>query len=166
MINFDDFSLQSFIETIISTFIIFWATIFILRYISSRVFSQTSPEYLLFLLLLASGMYSGISGREPTMWTSIAIGSTLLLSVFLVNKIPWVEKLISGNAIILVENGEINEKAMKRTLIPPDDLDKMAREYGFGSYEFFTTIVLEKSGHLTGIINFEKIEELKKHKKK
>ncbi len=40
--------------TALETFIVFWVTIIILKIVSARVFSQTSPEYLLFLLLLAS----------------------------------------------------------------------------------------------------------------
>lgn len=147
--------------TAVQTFVIFWITIIILRYVSARVFSQNSPEYLLFLLLLASGMYSGITGKNPTIWNSIATGITLLLSVIIINSIEPLEKFITGKPIVLLKDGQINDEAMKRTLIDVDDLNKMAREYGFQSYEAFSTIILEKDGKLTGIINLDNNQKLR-----
>jgi len=143
----------------VQTFIIFWLTIFILKVVSARVFSQNSPEYLLFLLLLASGMYSGISGKNPTIWNSIATGFTLLVSVLIINSYPPLTRFITGKPTVLVKNSQLDGKAMKRTLVSVNDLNEMAREYGFSSYESFTTIILEKNGKLTGIINFDKNEK-------
>lgn len=149
----------------VQTFVIFWVTIFILKIFSARVFSQTSPEYLLFLLLLASGMYSGIAGNEPTIWKSIATGITLLVSVLLINKVPYLQRFITGKPIVLVKDGQINDKEMKRTMVDVEDLNTMAREYGFRSFKAFDTIILEKNGHLTGVINFDNNSKVKLGKK-
>ena len=164
-IMFDFIPWKSMGIAALETFLIFWITIIVLRFVSARVFSQTSPEYLLFLLLLASGMYSGIAGKNPSVWNSFAIGATLLITVVLLNKFHFLKKFITGNPIILMSNGQLNDKEMHRTLIEVDDLNKMAREYGFSSYETFDTIILEKNGQLTGIINLNENEKLRIRKK-
>ncbi len=110
-------------------------------------------------------MYAGISGKNPSIWNSIATGLTLLISVLIVNTIPPLEKFITGKPTVLVKDGQLNSKAMKRTLIDVDDINKMAREYGFQSYEAFTTIILEKDGKLTGIIKLNENEKLRIGKK-
>lgn len=148
-----DINIQTILSTALNTVVIFCTIIFILRVVSARVFSQSSPEYLMFLLLLSSGMYSGITGQqEPSIINSITIGVTLLITVIVINKFRFLRRIMAGKAIILVKKGIVNDDELKGSLIDIDDLNKMAREYGFPSYKSFHTITLEKDGKLTGII--------------
>lgn len=143
------------LDVVIETFLLFWFVIFILRFLSYRTFSQTSPEYLLLLILLGSGLIGGIASRHPNFWTSIIIAITIIGSTVIIQKSEKLRQLIEGKPIILVKNGEIDKKEMSRVLIDLNDLNKMAREHGMPSYEVFDTIILETNGHLTGVLKPE-----------
>ena len=148
-------SWERVLEIVIETFLLFWFIIFALRFLSYRTFSQTSPEYLLLLILLGSGLLGGIASKYPNFWAHVIIGAVIIGSTVIVQKFQILRELIEGKPIILVKNGKINTKEMERVLLEIDDLNKMAREYGVPSYEAFEIIVLETNGHLTGVLKPE-----------
>ncbi|EKE02434.1 MAG: putative membrane protein [uncultured bacterium] len=148
-------SWERVLEIVIETFLLFWFIIFALRFLSYRTFSQTSPEYLLLLILLGSGLLGGIASKYPNFWAHVIIGAVIIGSTVIVQKFQILRELIEGKPIILVKNGKINTKAMERVLLKTDDLNKMARGYGVPSHEAFEIIILETNGHLTGVLKPE-----------
>ncbi len=139
---------------------IYWVTIACIKLIGVHVVGQNGPQYLGFLLLFTTGMSSGLSHQQAGFWGSIATAFALTATIMVVQRIPWLKNWIHGGQVPIMTNGEINSKALRKTLVERREIEKLAHEYGLPSPDVFQQVILENDGRLTAILNPEYRREL------
>ena len=71
-----------------------------------------------------------------------------LLRSGLMLKLPWVSRMISGNPIVIVNNGKLEEKALKRLRLTLDDLMEALRQQNYFDLRDIQYAVAEDAGQL------------------
>ena len=82
-------------------------------------------------------------------------GSCSLFVSFITNKSIIARRLISGVPIVLIENGKISKKQLKKVKIDVNDLLQDAREDGIFDISKVETAVMEVSGKVTFLLKSE-----------
>ena len=123
-----------------------------MRIVGRRTFRGLGPHELILLTLLAKIVSDNIIPKETGMTGNLVAGLTLFGLVWLVNLSPSVRHAIEPEPVTLCEEGMINEAMLKRHMLSERDLERVARDYGRRDWKDFECIVLEKDGHLTGIL--------------
>jgi uncharacterized membrane protein YcaP (DUF421 family) len=84
----------------------------------------------------------------------VASVAALLLTVYIVNRVPFLQKNMQSKALTIMENGRFDHDAMKKHQIGDEELQETARKYGV-RIEAFESLTLEGDGSITGIIKRE-----------
>ena len=75
-------------------------------------------------------MIQPVAGKN--IWTTLAVGGTLVLTLIVMEyaqiKSDRIEKLITGRSKILIENGTLNEKNLKKLRFTVDQLEMKLRQ--------------------------------------
>ena len=140
----------TFLEKIIRPIIIYIFLVFIFRILGNRELAQLNPVDLVVLLLLSNTVQNAIIGDDTSL-TGGVIGAIALLGInysmaFFKFKSPKFEKFIEGSNRVLVENGEINQKALRSELLSREDLNILAHEEGFDSADDIEKCILDTNG--------------------
>jgi uncharacterized membrane protein YcaP (DUF421 family) len=108
-------------------FIIFLSGLAIVRIGDRRSLAQKTAFDAMFIVLLGSMLSRAINGTAP-FFTTIAAGIVLMIIhrmfAFGSFKSHWFGKLIKGQNLVLVRDGEVDWKAMKDGLVSKHDLDE------------------------------------------
>lgn len=138
----------------LQAFVIYWVVLLGMRLIGRRTFAEMGPQEVILLLIISEATDLGVTHGNAGFWGSIASIVALLITVYIVDKIPLIEKPLQGKSVKLMENGEYNQTLLKKHRIQDDDLDKAARKYGV-PLEAFECLILEGDGTITGLIKQE-----------
>ena len=108
-------------------FVIFIAGLVIVRIGDRRSLAEKTAFDAIFIVLVGSMLSRAINGTSP-FFTTIGAGIALMIIhrafAFGAFKSHWFGKLIKGEALTLVRNGEIIRKSMKEALVSEHDLDE------------------------------------------
>lgn len=126
-----DAPLLFLLEIVFRTFIMYAYTVFLLRLLGKREMGQLSILELAIIISFGSAVGDPMIGANiPVIYglitiTSIAIFQTGLER--LINKNKKVEALMEGSPTLLVENGQINIKGLKKDNLSKEDLFRALR---------------------------------------
>jgi uncharacterized membrane protein YcaP (DUF421 family) len=124
-----------------------------LRLAGKRELGQLNPFDLVVLLLLSNTLQNAIIGNEYTVLGGL-VGATVLLVVnwlavrYLYGH-PALDEFLTGRSDVLVRNGRVINKHLRRELITRDELEAAARRQGLESLSDVHTCRLEVGGALT-----------------
>lgn len=124
-----------------------------LRIAGKRELAQLNPFDLIVLLTLSNTVQNSIIGDDNSV-TGGVLGASTLLAVnyfvvrFLYNHERW-ERVIEGNCDVLIENGKVQEKNLKRELLTTAELETAAHRQGFSSLKEVDRAVLEIGGSIS-----------------
>jgi len=136
-------------------FIVFIAGLAIVRIGDRRSLAEKTAFDAIFIVLVGSMLSRAINGTAP-LWTTIGAGVALMIIhrafAFGAFKSHRFGKLIKGNALILVRNGEIDWKEMKHGLVSEHDLEEDLRlDAKTEDISKIQTARLERSGDISFI---------------
>lgn len=137
-------------EKILRPVIIYIALIILLRIIGKRELAQLNPLDLVVILLLSNTVQNGIIGNDTSVVGAIVGAAALLLInssvAFIKYRWPKAESLTEGSPVTLIENGKLNESALRRELMTESDLDIIAHENGFDNANEIDKLILDPNG--------------------
>ena len=140
----------------IRTLILYLALIVAVRLLGKRQIGQMEPTEFVVTMLLANLAtipmedldYPLVYGLGPL---ALVFFGELLLSVLTLKSIK-VRKLFCSKPVILIENGRICEKAMRRNRINLDELTMHLREKGIFDPDTVKFAILETNGQLSTLL--------------
>jgi uncharacterized membrane protein YcaP (DUF421 family) len=143
------------LEKIIRPIVVYAFLVISLRLSGKRELVQLNPFDLVVLLTLSNTVQNAIIGDDNTV-TGGLIGATSLLVInYLVVRFLYdhrkLERLIEGNADVLIDSGKVLSRALKHELITMPQLEAAARKQGFETLGEVQRCVLEPGGTLTFI---------------
>lgn len=137
-----------------------------LRLAGKRELGQLNPFDLVVLLLLSNTLQNAIIGPDDSLAGGI-VGATALLAlnwlvVRYLYRHPAIERLLEGDADVLIDGGKLQHARLERELITRDELEAAARRQGIEGLHAVETCRLEIGGALTFVAK-EPSDEEKRH---
>lgn len=113
------------------------------------------------ILMISTGtiLVQPIAGQGVT-HTIMAVGILVLLVLFLEYlqlKFNAIEKLITGKSKVVIENGKLNIRNIKKVRLTIDQLEMRLRNQGVSRYQDIKTATIEPNG----LLGYELMDEAK-----
>ena len=143
----------SILEKILRPILIYLFLIISLRLAGKRELAQLNPFDLVVLLTLSNTVQNAIIGNDNSVLGGIIGATTLLVVNYVVVRFLYshegLDRLVEGDADLLMENGELKHDRLKKELITVTELEEAAHKQGFASLQEIERAVLEPGGTLT-----------------
>lgn len=146
-------SMTEYLDGFAKTALFFFVILFIIRLLGKREVGEVSVFDLVILLMIADIAVNGIDENDvPVMFYIVCLFTLLLLQkllAFLVMQFPFLRKLFDGKPSVIIYDGKINIKEMRKQNYTIDDLISMTRNQGAMSLSEIRFAILESSGELS-----------------
>jgi uncharacterized membrane protein YcaP (DUF421 family) len=124
-----------------------------LRLAGKRELAQLNPFDLIVLLTLSNTVQNAIIGDDNSVTGGVIGASSLLAINYLVVRFLFrhetLDRLVEGDADVLVENGVVRTDRLEKELITRTELESAARKQGFESLDDVQRAILEPGGSVT-----------------
>ncbi|MCA0971977.1 DUF421 domain-containing protein [Halobacillus litoralis] len=132
---------------------------FILRVAGRKSISQMTLSQTVIMIAIGSLLIQPVAGKN--IWVTFGVGGVLVLTLvvveFLQVKFDFMERLLTGRSTLIIMNGEIQQKEMKRLRFTIDQLEMKCRQQNISSLRDIQTATLEPNGQ----VGFELKEQSK-----
>jgi uncharacterized membrane protein YcaP (DUF421 family) len=134
----------------LQTTLIFFVGTFILRIGGRKSISQMTISQIVVMIGIGSLLIQPITGKGLfiTFLAALLLVLLMILTEYIEMKVDFLETLVSGKAVILVENGKVNIKNLKKQRLTIDRLETRLRQVGVSSIEDVQYATIEVSGEL------------------
>jgi len=96
-------------------------------------------------------------GSNVTLQGGLLAAFTLFIMNFgfkqLIYRVKWFGKFVEGDPVILVSNGKVNDKNLRKALITTDELLEAIHEHGVSSIKDVNLAILEVDGNISILSN-------------
>lgn len=141
------------LEKILRTVIVYCFLLVGLRMAGKRELGQLNPFDLVVLLVLSNTVQNAIIGNDNSLVGGIVSAAALLVLNYAVVRYlflhPKLDRLAEGRAVILVRDGRVLERHLRRELITRAELESAARRQGIDDLSQVRCCRLEIGGALT-----------------
>ena len=140
------------LEKILRPVIVYVFLVVSLRLSGKRELVQLNPFDLVVLLTLSNTVQNAIIGDDNSVTGGLIGAASLLVINYLVVRFLYdhhkLEEFVEGEADVLIENGKVRTKRLKKELITVAQLEAAARKQGFASLAEVSQCILEPGGTL------------------
>jgi uncharacterized membrane protein YcaP (DUF421 family) len=128
---------------------------FLTRIVGRRELSSLEPFDLIMLIVLGDVVQQGITQSDYSVTGLVLAAGTIALMQVFVSYLSYrfrrLQPLLSGEPIVLVENGRVLERNLARERLTRDELLEDARQSEIESIDDVRLAVLETSGQISFI---------------
>jgi uncharacterized membrane protein YcaP (DUF421 family) len=132
---------------------VYFFIILAIRIFGKKELAQLSVIDLVFILLISNSVQNAMVGSN----TSLQGGISAALGLFICNyifkyfmrKSDRLSKIIQGDKILLVHDGEVIQKGMDEAMMSLDELERAIREHGVADISKVNLAILEVDGNIT-----------------
>ena len=125
----------------------------LLRFSGKRQVGQLAPFDLVLLLVLSNAVQNSMNGGDESILGGLILASALVAVNWLMGWLTYrskrIEALVEGRPVILVHNGHVDQRAMRRVQMTLHELNASLRANGCAGPEDVHFAVLENNGHVT-----------------
>jgi uncharacterized membrane protein YcaP (DUF421 family) len=145
----------SLLEIVLRVLLIYLFLLVVMRLFGRKEMGRWTPMEFLGMLLLARTVGPALTGGDSSL-TVAAVAALTLLGVtfffdYLVHRSRRLEQLIEGEPELLIENGRVSERAMKREMLTEQQLVAALRREHVESPEEVSRAYIEPDGRITVI---------------
>jgi uncharacterized membrane protein YcaP (DUF421 family) len=124
-----------------------------IRLFGKKEFAQLSVVDLVFILLISNAVQNAMVGSDSSLSGGLVAAFALFLANFIIKKLefrfPSFRKVIEGEPIVLVYEGNVNEGALAKASIDIEQLQAAIREHGVSDISEVNLAVLEIDGNIS-----------------
>ena len=135
--------------------VVFAFLLLLTRIIGRRELSSLQPFDLILLIILGDAVQQGLTQDDYSLTGSLlAVGTIAVLQVFVSwigYRFPRTRPVLEGTPIIVVEDGELIERNLKRERLDPEEVAEEARLQGIAHLSEVKWAVLETTGKISFI---------------
>lgn len=124
--------------------------VFFLRISGRKSISQMTIAHTIIMISIGSLIVQPIaekSVKKTVIIAGIFILFTIILE-FLQLKLNFMEKIITGKSIIVIDNGNIDEDNLKKLRLTVDQLEMRLRQQGISQIDHIKSATIEPNGQL------------------
>jgi uncharacterized membrane protein YcaP (DUF421 family) len=140
----------SIVEKMVRPLIVYLFLLVGLRLAGKRELAQLNAMDLIVLLTLSNTVQNAIIGPDNSLSGGLIGAATLLGINYIVVRFLFghekIDRLVEGDADVLIENGQVRADRLKKELITPAELEIAAHKQGFASLAEVDRAVLEAGG--------------------
>jgi len=148
-----DFLLKDCLPIVISSVSVYLFIIIAIRLFGKKELSQLSVADLVFILLISNAVQNAMVGNNTTLWGGLVAASALFIVNYLLKqaiyRFPAFGKMIQGEAIMLVYQGQMKIENMYMARISHAELMEAVREHGVASIDEVDLAILEVDGNIS-----------------
>ena len=127
-----------------------------LRLTGKRQTGQYAPFDLVLLLILSNAVQNSMNAGDNSLVGGLISAATLIgchvALAQLTFRFAWMERLIDGTPQVLVQQGEVNTKLMRKELLSTDDLEAALRASGCLHLHDVERATIETNGQITVVL--------------
>jgi uncharacterized membrane protein YcaP (DUF421 family) len=148
------------IEIVLRGSVMYLALFILLRVILKRQSGTLGITDLLLITLLADASQNGMAGSYKSLPNGIVLVATIIFWDFALDwlsyKSPGFQRLIEPPPLLLVKNGQLLRRNMRKELITEEDLMMQLREQGISEISKVKEAHIESDGHISVVESDEK----------
>jgi uncharacterized membrane protein YcaP (DUF421 family) len=134
---------------------VYFLILVVTRAVGRRELGQLEPMDFILLIVIGDLVQQGVTQSDESITGTLIVISTLsALTVgtsYLSFKFRRLRPLLEGDPIVLIADGQVNERALHRQRITDDELKAEARQQSIGSLDDVRYAILESSGKISFI---------------
>jgi len=142
-------------DLVLRAVVVFFAIFFVTRIIGRRELSTMEPFDLILLIITGDLMQQAVTQSDYSLTGGLTVLATIALLTVALSyvsfKVPKLRPVLDGEPLVLVQDGEIIERNLRRERITVDELLAEARQQQIGSIDEIRFAVLETSGRISVI---------------
>jgi len=146
------------LDWIWKTVIIIAAGLLLLRIGGRRSIAHMTAPHTVIMIMIGTLLIHPVKNKG--LWTTIAIGILLILALIIIEfielKFIRFESIVSGKAISVIENGEINVNNLKKLRLTREKVESLLRQEGVTTVSDVQYATLEINGKLGYMLKKEK----------
>jgi uncharacterized membrane protein YcaP (DUF421 family) len=135
--------------------IVFFVIFLITRVVGRRELSTMEPFDLILLVVTGDLVQQGVTQSDYSLTGAVTVIATIALLTVLLSylsfKVPRLRPVIDGEPLVLVQDGSVIERNLRRERITRDELLAEARQQQIASLDEVRFAVLETSGAISFI---------------
>jgi uncharacterized membrane protein YcaP (DUF421 family) len=143
----------SILEKVVRTIVVYVFLVGGLRLAGKRELAQLNPFDLVVLLTLSNALQNAIIGNDNSLVGGLIGAATLLALNHLVVRFLYdhekIDRVIEGDADVLIDGGRVRNKRLKKELITLAALEAAAHRQGFASLKDVDRAILETGGTIS-----------------
>jgi uncharacterized membrane protein YcaP (DUF421 family) len=143
------------VDLVARAIIVFFAIFLVTRVVGRRELSTMEPFDLILLIVTGDLVQQGITQSDYSLTGAITVIATIALLVVTLSyvsfKVPRLRPLLDGEPLVLVHDGEVIERNLRRERITLGELRAAARLEQIGSLDQVRFAVLETNGAISFI---------------
>jgi uncharacterized membrane protein YcaP (DUF421 family) len=136
---------------------IYFFIILAIRIFGKKELAQLSVIDLVFILLISNSVQNAMVGSDTSLQGGIAAALGLFICnyifKFFMRKSDRFSRIIQGDKILLIHDGEIEKKGMDAAMMSFDELERAVREHGVASIDKVDLAILEVDGNISILSN-------------
>lgn len=141
------------LETLIRGTLVYLALFILLRFILKRQSGMVGITDLLVVVLLADASQNALADDYRSIPDGILLTGTIIFWSYALNwlgyRFPKIQKLVHPPALLLVKDGKIQRRNMRKELITQDELMTMLREQGINDLSQAAEVYMEGDGQIS-----------------
>ncbi len=124
-----------------------------IRMFGKKELAQLSVIDLVFILLISNSVQNAMVGSDTSlqggMVAALGLFTVNYLFKFIIRRSAKFSRLVQGEKIILVHDGEVIESGMKAAMMSVDELERAVREHGVDGIAKVNLALLEVDGNIS-----------------
>ena len=142
-------------DLVLRTIFVFFLVFLVTRVVGRRELGQLEPFDLILLVVIGDLVQQGVTQSDNSITGILLVigviaGLTVLMS-FLEYRVPRLRPILAGEPIVLVEDGHVIERNLRRQRITVEELAAQARIQQIAHLSDVRFAVLETSGDISFI---------------
>jgi uncharacterized membrane protein YcaP (DUF421 family) len=142
-------------DLVIRATVIFFFVFLLTRVVGRRELSSMEPFDLILLVVIGDLVQQGVTQSDYSVTGAILVISTIALLTVAMSFVNFrfrsLRGALEGEPVVLVENGEVIERNMRRERITVEELEAEGRQQQVASIADMRWAVLETSGQISVI---------------
>jgi len=142
-----------YLKIILSSVSVYIFIVVAIRLFGKNELAQLSVIDLVFILLISNAVQNAMVGTDSSLGGGLVAATSLFAVNYLFKRImyrfPKVNKLIQGEALLLIYDGKINMKNITKAKISMEEIMEVIREHGVAKVEEVDLAVLEVDGNIS-----------------
>jgi uncharacterized membrane protein YcaP (DUF421 family) len=144
-------------DIVLRAIVVFVFLLILMRIIGRRELSSLQPFDLILLIILGDAVQQGLTQDDYSLTGALlAIGTIAVLQVFVSwigFRFPKARPVLEGAPIVVIQDGEVIDRNLKRERLSVDEIREAARLEGIAHLSEVKWAVLETTGHISFIKN-------------
>jgi uncharacterized membrane protein YcaP (DUF421 family) len=140
-------------DLVIRATVIFFFIFLVTRVAGKRELSSLEPFDLILLVVIGDLVQQGVTQSDYSVTGALIVICTITLLTVLLSYVnfraSFLRPVLEGQPVVLVENGQMIERNMRRERITTEDIESEARQQQVTSIDDIRWAVLETSGRIS-----------------